>query len=433
MSDQPASGRKPRTRGNRDGRPFKHATKGWVAKAYYPNGKPKWCYGKTSKEAAEKRKKFYTELANEEPSTVGRIPKVGWYLRKIWLGETLPQRVKAGKMAQSTLDSYEDNCVLHIIPELGNFDLRGEQGLKPRDVRQWLVRLAEKPSGRQRKKLRPGETKLPPPELLSSRTIAYQHAILRKALADARKDEYVTRNVAALVDGPGDGERSQALPPTRQEAAALLAAAMRHRLWAYWLILLALGLRRGEGLGMRWSLTDLTAATTQLEESVQRLRGDRNPETGRRKGKLVAKGLKTEASKATVPLPPLAVEALKAHKERQEVERKAAKIWRDPDLIFATTIGTMLEPRNMSREWDKICEESGIDRHVTIHSLRHATGSYLFEAGVDLKIIQKVLRHTRLATTADIYTTVFEGTQRAAAKTMDGVLAGLGIEGEVSA
>ena len=62
---------------------------------------------------------------------------------------------------------------------------------------------------------------------------------------------------------------------------------------------------------------------------------------------------------------------------------------------------------------------------MRIHDLRHAAGSYLFVKGADLKLIQKTLRHTRQATTADIYTHVFEEQQRAAADTMDSVLVDL--------
>jgi integrase len=56
------------------------------------------------------------------------------------------------------------------------------------------------------------------------------------------------------------------------------------------------------------------------------------------------------------------------------------------------------------------------------HDLRHAAGSYLFAAGTDIKVIQKALRHTRHSTTADIYTHVFEETQREAAAAMEEVL-----------
>lgn len=414
--------RKPRTRGNRDGKPYRRGSDGkWLAKAYYPNGKVKVIYGESSADAAEKRKKFYRELENQEPITAGRSVTLGRYLAQQWLAITLPQRVAAGRISETTLDSYRDNTERHIIPALGNVKL---VDLKPAHLRPWLLDLQKKPSGRARKYLRPGEEKLPEPEKLSARTVAYCHSILRKALADALDDELVKRNVAKLVDPPVV-EKKEAAPPTKQEAANLLGAAVGDRLSAYWLVVLALGLRRGEGLGLRWDGVDFDACTVRLEKSVQRVRGEIDLNTGRRKGRLVEKHLKTTASKATMPVPQSVIEALKLHKEVQDAEREAAKVWADPGLVFTSTVGSALEPRNVNRSWDEVCDRAGIGRRVRIHDLRHAAGSYLFAAGTDIKVIQKTLRHTRMATTADIYTHVFEETQRAAADSMEGVLVDL--------
>lgn len=424
MSETEKPTRKQRTRGNRDAKPYKRSSDGkWVAIAYYPNGKRKPCYGKTAKEAAEARKQFYRDLEEGGPITVGRGTKLDRYLRQ-WIDVTLEQRVAAGVISPSTRDSYRDLAEKHIIPELGRIELTE---LAPAHLRPWLMKLQKKLSGRQRRKLRPGETELPPPALLKPRTIALCHAVLRKALNDALDEELVKRNVALLVAPPvaGKGGKTKIQPPTIEEASQLLAAAADDRLWIYWLTLLALGLRRGEGLGLRWENVDFEAGTIRLEKSIQRIRGEKDPETGRRKGKLVEKELKTEASHDTMAAPKMLMEALEAHREAQAAEREAACVWADPGLLFTTTVGTPLEPRNVNRSWEAVCERSGIGRHVRLHDLRHAAGSFLFNSGVDLKVVQKTLRHTRMATTADIYTHVFEETQREAAESMNGVLVDL--------
>ncbi|GGP98419.1 integrase [Actinomadura coerulea] len=419
MSEKPS--RKPRTRGNRDGRPYQRASDGkWVATVYLPNGKRKPVYGDTRKEADDKRKQAQREIDDNQPVTAGRTDTVEHYLTRVWLPVTLPQRVEAGKLAASTLDSYRDTCEKHVIPHLGRVRL---VDLSTTHIRAWLLELARKPSGRSRKKLRPGETKLPPPETLSTRTVAYAHAVLRKALNDAVDDESVKRNVCLLVDAP-TVERKPPRELSKDEVRALLGAAAEHRLWAYWLLLLALGLRRGEGLGLRWEDVDLDAGTVRLVESVQRMRGEVDEETGRRKGRLVRKGLKTQASKATLKLPAFAVAALREHRTGQEDEQDAARLWVDEGLVFTTTIGTALEPRNVNRMWEDICAAAGVER-CRIHDLRHACGSFLFADGVDLKVIQGVLRHTRLSTTAEIYVHLLEEVKDAAAEAMDGMLVDL--------
>lgn len=415
MADPPK--RRPRQRGNREGRPYQRGDGLWVAKAYHPNGKPKYCYGKTSKEAKAKRDKFYEEVAAGRAITVGRTDTLATYLERRWLTVTLPQRVAANRLDEDTFDGYEDTVRLHIVPHLGRVKL---VDLDAHHIRTWLLELAEKPSGRQRRKLRPGEDTLPEPAKLSARTQAICHAVLKKALNDAKADKLISENPCEIVDPPVV-KRKEKHPPTRGQATALLGASAGDRLWAMWLVIIALGLRRGEALGMRWSLTDLDAGTARLAKQITRRRGKRDPETGRRKGRLVEKDLKTDESMAVMRLPEVAVEALREHGKAQKVERLAAKVWADPDLIFTTTIGTPLQPRNVNRAWDAVCERAGTPK-FRIHDLRHACATYLFAAGLDLKVIQSTLRHTQLSTTADLYTHMVEEIRAGAADTMDGVL-----------
>src|SRR5207247_1837547 len=92
-------------------------------------------------------------------------------------------------------------------------------------------------------------------------------------------------------------------PPAEDDLQRVFAEMIVDRYRALWFTMLAFGPRRGEALGMRWSLTDLAAATTSLRKQVRRVRGEVDPRTGRRRGRLVEKDLKTAESRATLSLP----------------------------------------------------------------------------------------------------------------------------------
>lgn len=62
--------------------------------------------------------------------------------------------------------------------------------------------------------------------------------------------------------------------------------------------------------------------------------------------------------------------------------------------------------------------ESGIQKQVTVHTLRHSWATHLLEAGVDLRIIQSYLGHRSPRTTA-LYTHLTRKAELLATKTMN--------------
>jgi integrase len=78
--------------------------------------------------------------------------------------------------------------------------------------------------------------------------------------------------------------------------------------------------------------------------------------------------------------------------------------------VFSTTIGTPIEPRNVNRLFDVLCEWTGVWR-IRFHDLRHPCASLLYSQGVPLEQIQDVLGHADPRTKV-IYVDVAEELQR---------------------
>ena len=89
-----------------------------------------------------------------------------------------------------------------------------------------------------------------------------------------------------------------------------------------------------------------------MEQSVQRV-----------DGKLRFAPPKTARSRRTIPLPSVCVAALRAHRAAQNAERIGAGLaWHDFGLVFTTSIGTPIEPRNLNRSFDTFCARAGVRR-----------------------------------------------------------------------
>lgn len=138
---------------------------------------------------------------------------------------------------------------------------------------------------------------------------------------------------------------------TADEARRLVHAAKDDRMQARWIVGLALGLRQGEALGLRWEDVDLDARLLRIRRALQRQRG----------GGLVFTEPKTRRSKRTVPLPVPLVQALIEHRERQDKERvTAGSMWQGSPCVFTSPIGTPVDPRNDFREFRKLLARAGV-------------------------------------------------------------------------
>lgn len=178
---------------------------------------------------------------------------------------------------------------------------------------------------------------------LAPRTVQYVHATLRAALKQALKWGLVASNVATLVDGPRV-ERKETQPLTPENALALLRAVRTDRLEALYSVAMALGLRRGEALGLRWSDVDLERRTINVRVQLQQVKG----------AGLQLVDVKTSHSRHILDLPDPTVNALQAHSERQTFERRAAKdLWQESGLVFTTAIGTPIEAGNLTRSFQR--------------------------------------------------------------------------------
>jgi integrase len=200
------------------------------------------------------------------------------------------------------------------------------------------------------------------------------------------REELVERNVATVVRPPSV-DRVEVQPWSTEEASRFLAATVDHRLHALFAVGVALGLRKGELLALRWDDVDLDDGVLHVRQNVQRL-----PEMG-----LVFGPPKSNKSRRTIPLPTASARVLRTHRANQAAEALAlGQSWVDSGLVFTSTVGTVIEPRNLNRFFDELITKAAV-RRIRFHDLRHTCASLLLVQNVPARVVMEILGHSQLA------------------------------------
>ena len=109
---------------------------------------------------------------------------------------------------------------------------------------------------------------------------------------------------------------------------------------------------------------------------------------------------------------------------RQLEERIAAgAAWQDLDFVFASTIGTPVVARNVTREFAALLVQAGLPK-IRFHDLRHSAATLMLAQGVSARVIMETLGHSQIGMTMNLYAHVMPSMQREAADLMDAVLGG---------
>ncbi len=97
---------------------------------------------------------------------------------------------------------------------------------------------------------------------------------------------------------------------------------------------------------------------------------------------------------------------------------------RAPRWLFPNRSGAPANQQVLRRTFQDAARAAGIKRRVTPHALRHSYATRLLESGVDTRVVQILLGHVHIATTA-IYTHLTEPTRVSLKAILDGLMTGL--------
>ncbi|WP_455819567.1 tyrosine-type recombinase/integrase [Clostridium butyricum] len=345
------------------------------------NGKliRKQFYGKTKIEALEKMNEYKDNnrrglIVNDEKMTFRQ-----WY--KIWLFE-----FKINELKSATIARYDVIYRNHIKDNIiGNMKLKDINTITLQSYYNDLIKEGK-----------------------SEKFLKYLHKAIKPAVKYAKKLHYINYDFTEDITLPKiKNNKSDSKAFSKEEQKKFLNVIENHKYRMQFILALGTGLRIGELTALKWKDIDFEKGTLNIVRAVsgayipKRLGLKENPD------KITTP--KTESSVRIVTIPNSILKELKKYKEKQDIQKEKFKeIYNDKDYVFANDIGEYILPDTLRKSFVKVLEDNNL-RHISFHGLRHSYATRLFEKGVSLKIIQKLLGHSSLEITADIYTHIING------------------------
>lgn len=248
---------------------------------------------------------------------------------------------------------------------------------------------------------------------LSPSTVKRIYLIMSAAFSSAVEDGMIDKNPMDLIEIP-EPQKTKIETINKKDFQKIIEYdAAGDPIIALSQLLLITGLRRGEGLGLKWIDIDFKKEAASIKRAV--IRGDKE---------LIVTTPKNNTSIREISLPARAIEILKNQKAAQNALKKDAKIiYRDQGFIFSNAEGGPLHPDAVRRGLHRLLSAVDVPL-VSVHTLRHSYASIMFELGEEGKVIQSVLGHSSIKTTMDIYVRVTDGAKKEAADKINSFLSG---------
>ncbi|MHB8870280.1 MAG: tyrosine-type recombinase/integrase [Thermoleophilia bacterium] len=299
----------------------------------------------------------------------------------------------------ATLASYTTHVNTHIVPRIGTVPL---QMLSAGQINRLYAELRK--NGRARG-----------PGGLSPNSVRRIHATLHRALRDAVRWGYLSRNPVDNADPPRtvDSELAAAKAWQVADLKRFLARVQDDRLHPLWLTLALTGLRRGEALGLLWQDVDLKAGRLVVRRSLVPVNAD-----------VVVSEPKTRRGHRSVTLDPVTVSTLKAWRRRQRDERLAwGPAWTNTGLVFTREDGTAWRPERITQIFAALVKKTKVPA-ITLHGLRHTHATLALAAGIHPKVVSERLGHSTVALTMDVYSHAIPAMEEEAASKIAALVTG---------
>lgn len=321
-------------------------------------------------------------------------------------------------LGQKRLDKIEPKHLLAFYTNLAEPGIRKDPNAKRKQAKA----EREKAAGKVAQAPTPEEDKKeekPKKDTLSANTIRKHHALLSSLFTKAVQWNMLPYNPADRV-APPRAEHKPKKIYNQEDLGRFLQALegeeLKHRVMA--LLALTGGLRREEIFGLTWGNIDTDKNAIHIDRASVYVPGD-----------TIIKGTKNKSSNRKISIPASVTILLSKHKAEQSARRlklggtgEGGK-WRgaenpEDDFVFTQWNGVPAHPHSFNT-WLKRFIETKKLPHISPHSFRHMSASYLIASGTDVRTVSGKLGHSQTSTTMNIYAHLLKSAEQETANTME--------------
>lgn len=337
------------------------------------------------------------------------------------------------KVSVRTHEGYADILRRRVVPAIGQTPIQKLTGSQIDSLYAQLLT-----SGAQQRKATPDRD----PKGLSPQSVLHVHRALSQCLKAAARKRLIARNPAEDAEAPKpkrtrnhgtqdcESEAAQALDLA--DVPKLLDAFEGKPLRTFVALSLATGLRRGEGLALKWSAVDLDKQTVLVNRVLEQTRAH---------GVRIKADAKNESSRRTIGIDPDLCDLLRVHRNEQRLLALKLGVPYPADcLVFPCVIkrargqqplgGPLPKDVDFARPWDPAAVSKEFIRHAkraglggfSLHSLRHTHATQLLLGGVPLHVVAQRLGHSTPVITMTTYAHVLRRAEDQAVGAAGGLL-----------
>jgi integrase len=281
----------------------------------------------------------------------------------------------------STKRSYECGLKLHILPALGSLRIKD---VSPLHVGKLLQSLLESGS--------------------SPKTVCNIVGLLQSIFSLAVDNDMLPRSPVRDKHKPRVNRSEK--PVWSAEQLKLIVESVPIRFRGLFQCAMLTGARLGELLGLQWKHIDLPSRRLEIRQALW-------------EGHLIQP--KTEGSVRTIYFGPSLLAGL-------TIQKQNSNTIAPEDFVFCKEDGSPLNPDVLRRDvLYPALDRLGIARNrraAGFHTFRHSAATIVNQKTGNLKLVQKLLGHSNLSTTADVYTHTSADADRSAALALEQAIFG---------